>query len=184
MRRVMHWVRRVVPVPQDSDVTDGHLLERFIRLRDAAAFEALVQWHGVRRLSPGPSQRARRRGCLSGNVPGSGPQGGVDCPARDGRQLALRRRLPNGTPGKIHRRETSNHLISLGYWERQVDLHGISLGEQVIVELISDTFCPLGHPRGDGPGVSYDTRTLGVLVWGFIPVGKETSDRLAIARKG
>jgi hypothetical protein len=51
--------------------------------------------------------------------------------------------------------------IPLGYWERRVDLHGISLGEQVVVELISDTFCP------------DDIRTLGVLVFGIKLVGKE-----------
>jgi hypothetical protein len=63
--------------------------------------------------------------------------------------------------------------IPPGYWERRLDLHGISLGEQVVVELISDTFCPLGNQRGDGPGISDDTRTLGVLVFGITLVGKE-----------
>ena len=63
--------------------------------------------------------------------------------------------------------------IPPGYWERRVDLHGISLGEQVAVELTSDTFCPLGNQRGDGPGISDDSRTLGVLVWGVTLVGKE-----------
>ena len=63
--------------------------------------------------------------------------------------------------------------IPPGYWARRVDLQGISLGEQVGVELISDTYCPLGNPRGDGPGISDDTRTLGVLVWGITLVGKE-----------
>jgi DNA-directed RNA polymerase subunit RPC12/RpoP len=63
--------------------------------------------------------------------------------------------------------------IPPGPWDQRVDLHGISLGEQVVVELISDTFWPLGNPRGDGPGVSDDTRMLGVLVWGITLVGKE-----------
>jgi hypothetical protein len=63
--------------------------------------------------------------------------------------------------------------IPLGSWEQRLDLHGMSLGEKVIVELISDTFRPLGNQRGNGPGVSDDTRTLGVLVFGVTLVGKE-----------
>ena len=54
--------------------------------------------------------------------------------------------------------------ISADYWEQRLDLRGINLGEQVVVELISGTFCPLDVG---------DTRTLGVLVLGITLVGKE-----------
>jgi WD40 repeat protein len=54
--------------------------------------------------------------------------------------------------------------IRLGSWEKTLDLTGVDLKDEVVVDLLSDTFCPLGNRRGDG-GVSDDVRTLGVQVW-------------------
>jgi hypothetical protein len=56
--------------------------------------------------------------------------------------------------------------IPLGSWERTLDLHGIDLGDRVILDLISDAFAPLGNNKGDGTGKSDDPRVLGVQVRG------------------
>jgi WD40 repeat protein/serine/threonine protein kinase len=51
-------------------------------------------------------------------------------------------------------------------WDRVIDLRDITLGDRVVLELLSDTFSPLGQKRGDGKGTSGDPRTLGVQVLG------------------
>jgi RNA polymerase sigma factor (sigma-70 family) len=43
---VIQFLRRIAGPPPDEDVTDRHLLERFVAARDEAAFAALVQRHG------------------------------------------------------------------------------------------------------------------------------------------
>ena len=65
----------------------------------------------------------------------------------------------------VNEREIYNDQIPLGKWEKTLDIGGMELGQQVTVELVSDTFTPLGQPRGDGKGASDDTRALGVQVW-------------------
>src|SRR5271168_4494261 len=58
---ILHYLRRVVGATPRNEITDGHLLQRFIASRDEAAFETLVQRHGplvwglCRRLLPDPN---------------------------------------------------------------------------------------------------------------------------------
>jgi WD40 repeat protein len=55
--------------------------------------------------------------------------------------------------------------INLGRWERTLDLKGIDLGNRLVLDLRSDTYCPMGNaPHVNGKGASDDPRTLGVLV--------------------
>src|SRR5262249_14328517 len=42
---------------------------------------------------------------------------------------------------------------------------GVGLGERIVLELVSDTFAPLGNRVNDGT-TSDDPRTLGLQVWG------------------
>jgi serine/threonine protein kinase len=73
----------------------------------------------------------------------------------------------------VNRRPLFSAAISPGSWEKVFDLSGIDLGEQVVVELISDTFSPLGHKRNDRRGQSDDGRALGVQVRGIKLLGDE-----------
>jgi WD40 repeat protein len=52
-------------------------------------------------------------------------------------------------------------------WETTFDLRGIDLGEQVVVEVISDTFSPQGNKLGEGKETGGDPRQLGVQVMGI-----------------
>jgi serine/threonine protein kinase/WD40 repeat protein len=62
--------------------------------------------------------------------------------------------------------------IPLGRWEKTLDLKGIDLGERLVLDLMSDTFNPLGN-RQAGGGVSDDPRILGVMVRGIKLLGRE-----------
>jgi RNA polymerase sigma factor (sigma-70 family) len=44
---VLRYVRKMAATNQDSGLTDGQLLERFVSRREEAAFEALLQRHGA-----------------------------------------------------------------------------------------------------------------------------------------
>src|SRR5690348_16890615 len=46
LNTVLRFVRRVATVGGAADLSDGQLLERFVTLRDEAAFEALLCRHG------------------------------------------------------------------------------------------------------------------------------------------
>jgi hypothetical protein len=58
------------------------------------------------------------------------------------------------------------NTIPYGPWERTFDLRGPDLGDQVTVDLLSDTFNPLGSTRGGGQATGGDPRDLGVQVMG------------------
>jgi WD40 repeat protein len=65
----------------------------------------------------------------------------------------------------VNDHELFNDKIPIGtQWEQTFDLAGIDLGEQVVLDILSDTFNPLGGLDGDH--ISGDPRTLGVQVWG------------------
>jgi WD40 repeat protein len=67
----------------------------------------------------------------------------------------------------VNKRSLFKGDIPLGYWERRFDLGGTNWGEQLVLDLLSDTFVPLGSKRGGGQGVSADPRALGVQVQGI-----------------
>src|ERR1700722_16017518 len=46
MEPVIRHLRRAVAVREQAGITDGELLNRFVSIRDDAAFEALVRRHG------------------------------------------------------------------------------------------------------------------------------------------
>ncbi len=52
-----------------------------------------------------------------------------------------------------------NRPIPPDPWSRSLDLAGVALGNELVVELDSDTFCPADTPDG-----STDHRTLGIMV--------------------
>jgi WD40 repeat protein len=63
-------------------------------------------------------------------------------------------------------RELFNGNITIArLWEQVFDLGGIDLGQELALDIVSDTYSPLGKVEGDGK-VSDDPRTLGVQVWG------------------
>jgi WD40 repeat protein len=62
--------------------------------------------------------------------------------------------------------------IRLGRWEKTLDLKGIDLGDRVALDLVSDTFNPLGNRQATGQ-VSDDARTLGITVRGIKLLGGE-----------
>ena len=75
------------------------VLGRFVGRRDEAAFEAALgpaRADGPERLPPGPARSRRRGGCLPGNVPGPGLQGGHV----PGRRIARSVALPGREPGR------------------------------------------------------------------------------------
>ena len=57
---VVGHLRRVAILPDGGSLTDGHLLECFVKHRDEAAFEALVRRHGPMVL--GVCRRVLRHG--------------------------------------------------------------------------------------------------------------------------
>jgi hypothetical protein len=46
MSRVVHQLRHAALAQAGADLSDGQLLENFVRCRDRAALEALVRRHG------------------------------------------------------------------------------------------------------------------------------------------
>src|SRR5437764_909691 len=46
LQDLFHFLRRAGAAPEGTDLSDGALLERFLALREEAAFEALLQRHG------------------------------------------------------------------------------------------------------------------------------------------
>jgi hypothetical protein len=48
MSKVIQHLRSAWLLPPGADLTDGHLLERFVSRREAAALESLVRRHGQR----------------------------------------------------------------------------------------------------------------------------------------
>jgi serine/threonine protein kinase len=65
----------------------------------------------------------------------------------------------------VNERPLFDGQIPLSAWKNTFSLAGIDLGSEAKVEIISDTFAPLGKPTGKGK-ISDDDRTLGVQVWG------------------
>ena len=65
---------------------------------------------------------------------------------------------------RINNRELFEGKINLGNWEQTIDLEGVELKDKVTLDLVSDTFAPLGNRRDDGKA-SDDPRSLGVQVW-------------------
>jgi WD40 repeat protein len=63
---------------------------------------------------------------------------------------------------KVNQRELFNEHIPLWKWEKTLDLSGLDLGEELVLDIYSDTFNPRGIMDG---GTNDDTRTLGVQVW-------------------
>ena len=57
--------------------------------------------------------------------------------------------------------------IPQGPWKTVVDLRKLDLGEQLTLDILSDTFTPVGRPSGFKPGISDDARVLGVQVHGI-----------------
>jgi hypothetical protein len=79
--------------------------------------------------------------------------------------------------------------VPVGRWDRTFDLSGINLGEQLVLELRSDTFAPLGiavkSAKGGGKEVSDDPRALGVLVMGIKLLGRTgTGTGVSVFTKG
>ena len=50
---MIRFLRQIAGPPPGRDLTDRHLLERFVRSQDQAAFAALVQRHGPQLRQPG-----------------------------------------------------------------------------------------------------------------------------------
>jgi RNA polymerase sigma-70 factor (ECF subfamily) len=46
LRQVIQTLRSVSLPPEGAGLTDGQLLQSYVRSREEAAFAALVQWHG------------------------------------------------------------------------------------------------------------------------------------------
>lgn len=70
--------------------------------------------------------------------------------------------------------ETAASDLNIVPWERTLDLSGIDLGEELVVEIVSNTWVP----EFTLPGKPDDHRTLGVMVWAIkmLPkVGPEES---------
>jgi WD40 repeat protein len=65
----------------------------------------------------------------------------------------------------VNQRSLFHDKIPLGRSEKVLDLAGIDLGDQVVVDLRSDTFNPLGQQRHDRTEQSNDGRALGVQVF-------------------
>jgi serine/threonine protein kinase len=63
--------------------------------------------------------------------------------------------------------------VAVGPWEKTFDLAGIDLGEELVVQIVSDTFVPLGVMEG---GANRDPRTLGVEVRGVTPIRREQAE--------
>ena len=57
--------------------------------------------------------------------------------------------------------------VAVGSWQKTLDLRDLDLGEQLTLELLSDSFVPLGKPRIHGQGINDDDRALGVQVFGI-----------------
>jgi WD40 repeat protein/predicted RNA-binding Zn-ribbon protein involved in translation (DUF1610 family) len=64
---------------------------------------------------------------------------------------------------RVNEHPVFHDQIPLGRWEKTFDLKGIDLGERLVLDLVSDTFSPLGNRKGNGQ-VSDDPRTLGAKV--------------------
>jgi serine/threonine protein kinase len=62
----------------------------------------------------------------------------------------------------VNRGEVFNDVVPREPWERTFDLSGIDLGEEMVLELVSDTFVPNEFDGGR------DTRVLGVEVQGIL----------------
>src|SRR5262249_13964846 len=65
---------------------------------------------------------------------------------------------------RANQRDVFKGRIPQGQWEKTLDLSGVELGKELVLELLSDTYAPLGRNRGNGQGKSDDPRELGVLV--------------------
>ncbi len=93
---VVRQLHTLFRVGTHAGLTDGQLLERFANREGEAAeaaFEALVERHGptVLRLPGGPARPERRRGCLSGDLPGVAEKRPFGAEPGVGRPLAARR---------------------------------------------------------------------------------------------
>ena len=97
---------------------DDELLERFVREKNEAAFEALLRRHGPMVLGVCSSMLpngAGRRGCFPGHLPHSRKQGEVHSKSKFACQLASRRGLPDRAEGEqteFARRQKHESLVS------------------------------------------------------------------------
>ena len=99
---VVRRIERIFAAGSVAGLSEGELLERFATRGDEAAFEAILARHGPMVLGicrQRPPRPERRRGCLPGDVPGPGAQGGLAARSRPAGQLALRGRLAGRAAG-------------------------------------------------------------------------------------
>jgi hypothetical protein len=87
-------------------------------------------------------------------------------------QLLVRLQVQRGTGVRkasleidVNRRPLFRDDVPLGRWEKVLDLAGLELGDQVVVNIRSDTFNPFGTPRHDRREQSNDGRELGFQVF-------------------